>query len=82
MSTRPRRRTPEAIAAELDVRERVLLFCLGSDTNAAEAGVNNASARSRLIVRGLIDRNGSQFVITEQGREVLAALLAKHDKGR
>jgi len=69
------RRTPEAIATELDVRERVLLFCLASDTNTAKAGVNNATVRSRLIVRGLIERQGSRFVVTEQGRAVLAALI-------
>jgi hypothetical protein len=31
--------TPEAIAAELTVPERVLLFCLASDTNWVKAGV-------------------------------------------
>jgi hypothetical protein len=71
------KRTADAIAAELDVAQRVLLFYLASDTNVAKAGVNNATVRSRLIVRGLIERNGSRFVITDQGRAVLSALVTK-----
>jgi hypothetical protein len=69
------KRTGEAIAAELDVPQRILLFCLASNTNVAKAGVNNATVRSRLIVRGLIERQGSRFVVTELGRAVLAVLI-------
>jgi len=37
------KRTPEVIAAELDARERVLLFCLGSGTSPIRAGVGNTA---------------------------------------
>jgi len=58
------RRTPEAIAAELDAPERIVLFCIGSHTNLAKAAGNTSSMLSWLIVKGLIDRDGSRFVIT------------------
>jgi hypothetical protein len=41
----------------------------------AKAGVNNATVRSRLIVRRLIERQGSRFVVTDQGRAVLMGLI-------
>ena len=70
------RRTPEAIAAELDAPEWIVLFCAGSHTNLAKAVGSTSSMLSRLIVKGLIERDASGFVITRAGREVLAALLA------
>ena len=69
-------RRPEAIAAELDAPERIVLFCVASGTSLTKAVGNTAIARSRLVVRGLIERGGSCFFITEQGRAVLAALVA------
>jgi len=39
----------------------------------AKAAGNTASVRSRLIVRGLIERAGSQFAITDLGQAVLTA---------
>lgn len=67
-----------AMAAELGAPERIVLFCIASGTSLAKAVVGNTSTvRSRLIVRGFIERNSSRFVITDQG----ATLLAKHDKG-
>jgi hypothetical protein len=65
------KRTPEVIAAELNPRERVLLFCIASKTRSG----HTTEVRTRLIVRGLIERNGSRFVVTELGRAVLAALI-------
>jgi hypothetical protein len=54
--------TPDTIAAELTVPERVLLFCL-------------ASGAQHLLVRNLVDRDQStDFELTDQGRAVLAAL--------
>ena len=66
-------RTPEAIAAELDAAGAHLpvLPCLG--TSLAKAAGNTAIVRSRLVVRGLIERDGSRYVITDQGRAELAA---------
>jgi hypothetical protein len=68
-------RTPETIAAELDAPERIFLFCLASGTSLAKAAGNTAIVRSRLVVRGLIERDVSRFVITDLGRAVLAALI-------
>jgi hypothetical protein len=46
----------ESIAAELTVPERVLLFCLASDTNWVKAGVTHATAE-HLLVRYLVERD-------------------------
>jgi hypothetical protein len=37
--------TIDSIAAELTVPERVLLFCLASDTNWVKAGVTHSTAQ-------------------------------------
>jgi hypothetical protein len=37
----------------------------------------SARTRSRLIVKGLIEREGLRLVVTELGRAVLAALLVE-----
>ena len=68
-------RRPEAIAAELEAPERIVLFCIASGTSLTKTMGNTAIARSRLVVRGLIERQGSDFVATDQGRAVLAVLL-------
>jgi hypothetical protein len=65
-------RTPETIAAELDAAERITLFYLATGTRVPG---NSARTRSRLIVKGLIEREGLRLVVTDQGRAVLAALL-------
>jgi hypothetical protein len=68
-------RSESAIAAELTVPERVLLFCLASGTDWVKAGVTHATAQ-HLLVRNLVERDqASGFVLTDQGRAVLAALL-------
>jgi hypothetical protein len=74
----PKPPNPETIAAVLTVPERVLLLCLASDTDWRKAGVTHATAQ-HLLMRGLIgrDRAGTRFVLADQGRAVLAALLAK-----
>jgi hypothetical protein len=66
--------TTDTIAAELTVPERVLLFCLASDTNWVKAGVSHATAQ-HLLVRNLVERvPATQLTLTAQGRAVLAAL--------
>jgi hypothetical protein len=69
--------TAESIAAALTVPERLLLFCLASNTDWQAAGITHATAQ-QLMVRGLIERDqaASRFVLTDQGRAVLAALIA------
>jgi hypothetical protein len=69
--------TPDSIATELAVPERILLFCLASDTDWQAASVTHATAQ-HMMVRGLIEREAaSRFKLTGQGRAVLAALLTK-----
>jgi hypothetical protein len=43
--------TTEQIAAELTVPERVLLFCLASDTDWVKAGVSHSIAQHMLVRR-------------------------------
>jgi hypothetical protein len=68
--------TAVSIAAALTVPERILLFCLASDTDWLAASITHATAQ-HMMVRGLIERDqaASRFMLTEQGRAVLAALL-------
>jgi hypothetical protein len=70
--------TPDSIAAELTVPERVLLFCLASDTDWQAVSITHATAQY-MMVRRLIerDRAATRSALTEQGRTVLAVLLAK-----
>jgi hypothetical protein len=71
------KQTPEMIAAELIVPERLLLFCLATDTDWQKAGITHATAQ-QMMVRGLIDRDQAapRFALTDQGRAVLGALVA------
>jgi hypothetical protein len=56
------------IAAALTVQKRVLLFCLASGTEWAQAGVTGATATA-MLVRGLVDRDASgRLALTPQGR--------------
>jgi hypothetical protein len=74
MAKRP---TPEGTAAQLTVPERLLLFCLASDTDWVRAGVARDTAQ-HLLIRGLLERDsgGSGYVLTERGRAFLASLLS------
>jgi hypothetical protein len=48
---------------------------LGSDTDWQAASITHATAQ-HLMVRGLIERQAAtRYVLTEQGRAVLAALI-------
>jgi hypothetical protein len=74
--------TTETIAAELTVPERVLLFCLASDTNWVKAGVSHSTAQ-HLLVRNLVERDHSGdgaaaglYSRPVARRTVLAALVA------
>jgi len=62
--------TPQTIAAELDAAERITLFCLATGTKAPG---NGERTRTRLIVKGLIGREGLRLIVTELGRVVLSA---------
>jgi hypothetical protein len=65
------------IGADLSIPERILLFCVASDTEWQRAGVTGATVTS-MIVRGLIQRDPlGRLSLTKQGRAVLDALLTK-----
>jgi hypothetical protein len=65
------------IAADLSTPERILLFCLASGTEWAEAGVTGATVTA-MVVRGLVDRDAAaRVVLTPDGRLVLNALLGE-----
>jgi hypothetical protein len=69
--------TSETIAAGLSATERVLLFCIGSDTEWRK--VVAIGAAQQMLIRGLIDREGSadRFALTDQGRAVLEVLMMR-----
>jgi hypothetical protein len=57
------------------VPERILLFCLASDTDWQAASITHATAQ-QMMVRGLIERHAAtRYTLTEQGRAVLSAML-------
>ena len=69
--------TAEAIGASLSARERVLLFCLGSDTEWVSVGIPPSTV-THLIVRNLVERDQAGLPqLTDQGRAVLRALIRK-----
>ena len=70
MSKRPAKLTADA-ARRLIVPERVLLFCVSSDTDWEHAGITGTTVTA-MIVRGLIQRDP-----VGEGRAVQTALLAK-----
>jgi hypothetical protein len=68
-------RQPETVAARLSVAERLLLFCITSHTDWQKPGVTGATVTA-MAVRGLIERDAAaRLSLTDEGREVLAALL-------
>ena len=68
--------TAKLIAAALTVPERLLLFCYASGTDWQAASITHATAQ-HMMVRGLIERDqaATRYMLTEQGRAVLAAML-------
>jgi hypothetical protein len=67
--------TQESIAADLSATERVLLFCIGSDTDWQKF-VPYATAQ-QMMIRGLLNRDDSGFTLTDQGRAVLETLMMR-----
>ena len=69
----PRQTRPQL----LSIPERVLLFCVASDTDWEHAGITGTTLTA-MIVRGLIQRDpAGRLWLTKEGRAVLAVLLAK-----
>ena len=74
MSKRPAK---AAAAPVLSIPERVLLFCVASDTDWEHAGITGTTVTA-MIVKGLIQRDpAGRLRLTKEGRAVLTALLAK-----
>ena len=68
------KRSTQDISA-LGVRERILLFCIGSGTDWQRAGVTGEIVTA-LVVKGLLVRDGAgRLALTEEGRDALRALL-------
>jgi hypothetical protein len=67
-------RKPQS-AKSLTVAQRVLLFCIASETDWKKAGVTGAVVMG-MLVRGLIDRDAlGKLTLSEQGHAALAVLL-------
>jgi hypothetical protein len=63
------------IAADLSMSERILLFCIDSGTEWAQAGVTGTTVTA-MVIRDLVDRDAAaRLVLTPDGRAVLDALL-------
>jgi hypothetical protein len=72
----PRKSKPIAILGvdSLSVCERVLLFCVASQTDPMEAGAS--SVAQVMIVKNLLKREqGGHLAITDFGRRVLDSLI-------
>jgi hypothetical protein len=66
-----------AIAVELSVTERLLLFCIASDTELERAGITGSAVTSA-IIRGLIQRDPvGQLSLTKEGRAAFQNLIGR-----
>jgi hypothetical protein len=64
---RPRSAATATPATDLSTPERVLLFCVASDTEWERAGITGATVTA-MIVRGLIEQDAAnRLALTEQG---------------
>jgi hypothetical protein len=55
---KPPRKVEDVAAAALSVPERMLLFCIASDTDWQKAGITGATITA-MVVKGLIDRDAA-----------------------
>jgi hypothetical protein len=63
------------IRGQPGIPERVLLFCVASDTEWERAGITGATVTA-MIVRGLIERDaGEPARSPDEGRAAVAALI-------
>jgi len=74
MAKRP---TPDHASASLTVRERLLLFCIGSRTDWQRAGVTGETVTA-LVAKGLLARDAlGHLALTDDGRATLRAVADK-----
>jgi cold shock CspA family protein len=63
-------------ANALSVRERLLLLCTASGTDATRAGIIGENNTTAMMAKGLVRRDPhGRLTLTERGREVLWVLL-------
>jgi len=74
--------TAASIATELTVPERILLFCLASDTDWQAASITHTTAQ-HMMVRGLIerDRAATRFALTDRATERAGPLRLGYQRG-
>jgi hypothetical protein len=66
---------PTEAAAALRVSERMLLFCVASNTNWTHPAIPSEIVTT-MVVKGLIDHDaGGALSLTDRGRAVLRAML-------
>jgi hypothetical protein len=72
---------PEIVAAKLSVPQRVLLFCVASNTDWRKAKITSSTVQLS-IVQNLIehDERTSRLKLANHGRAVFAALLSGWDR--
>ena len=70
--------TPEEIAEQLSVEERIFLFCVASGTDWTRVGLTGATSRT-LVIKDLLghERKSARLVLTLRGRAVLSVLLSR-----
>jgi hypothetical protein len=74
--TKQKSDSPEVQAAALSITERLLLFCVASNTEWQKAGIPGTTI-TIMIAKGLIDRDpASELCLTKDGRAVFKALVA------
>jgi hypothetical protein len=67
--------TPAETAASLRVSERMLLFCVASNTDWKHTAIPGEIVTT-MVVKGLIERDtGGALTPTDRGRAVLRAML-------
>lgn len=65
----------EVQAGALSVSERILLFCVASNTDWERAGITGTLVTA-MVIRGLIGRDPmGKLYLTKEGRAAFAALL-------
>jgi len=66
---------PTETAVALRVSERMLLFCVASNTDWKHSAIPGEIVTT-MVVKGLIDRDaGGALTLTDRGRAVLRAML-------
>ena len=67
--------TPAETAASLRVSERMLLFCVASNTDWKHTAIPGEIVTT-MVVKGLVERDtGGHLALTDRGRAVLRAML-------